>query len=209
MDKRERMVEEIKSVYKLKSPKVLSVMLRVPRHKFVLEKYADIAYTDAPVPIGYDQTMSQPYTVAFMTHLLNLKGNEKVLEVGTGSGYQSAILSRLSGYVHTIEVIPELAEGARKKLKELGYDNVEVIEGSGEWGWESKSPYDAIIITAGLTDKVPDELFDQLKDKGVLVAPIGKSGDKVMTRFIKKKDGRIKEEKFGIFHFVPFIHQPN
>ena len=212
MDARERMVEEIKERYNLDAPEVVSAMLQVPREKFIANKYKDIAYSDRPVSIGYGQTMSQPYTVAFMTHLLIAKSQKlkaKVLEVGTGSGYQAAILSHLFKKVYTIEIIPQLADRAKKRLKKLGYKNVEVRAGSGEWGWSEKAPFDAILITAGLDKDVPQELFDQLRKGGVLVAPIGKGADKLMTTITKGKGGKFKTEKHGIFHFVPFVEKPN
>lgn len=205
MDERATMVQEIKTRYGLISPNVLSVMLQIPREEFVPTKYRDVAYRDGPVPIGYGQTMSQPYTVAFMTDLIKLTGREKVLEIGTGSGYQAAILSRLAKKVYTIEIIPELARRAKSVFKKLGIKNVYVKVGSGEYGWPEKAPYNAILVTAGLRKDVPEALFEQLKDGGVLVAPLGEGEDKIMSRFTKKKSGKIEKEEFGIFHFVPFI----
>lgn len=209
MKKRERMVEEIKERYGLDSERVLSAMLQVPREAFVAKRYRSIAYRDSPVPITHGQTMSQPYTVAKMSDLLDLAGNERVLEIGTGSGYQAAVLSHLAREVYTIEIIKELAERAKKRLKRLGYKNVHVKVGSGEWGWKEKSPYDAILITAGIEKEVPQELFAQLKEGGILVAPIGLGHDREMTKFVKKKGGGFKKEKHGIFHFVPFVEEPN
>lgn len=223
------MVRQIMERYALDSPGVLSVMLQVPREKFVAGKYINIAYEDRPVSIGFGQTMSQPYTVAFMTHLLlslssslstRKKSKEKrkdikswrVLEVGTGSGYQAAILSHLVKEVYTIEIIPQLAKKARKTLKKLGYKNVHVKTGSGEWGWEEEAPFDAIMVTAGLEKEVPRELLEQLKVGGVLVAPIGRGVDKQMTKYTKFKSKNkfmIKREEFGVFHFVPFIEEKN
>jgi protein-L-isoaspartate(D-aspartate) O-methyltransferase len=211
-EEREQMVYEIKKRYSLESSDVLSVMLQVPRHKFVSEKYKDIAYRDSPVPIGQGQTMSQPYTVAFMTQLLDLTGKERVLEIGTGSGYQAAILSKLAGQVYTMEIVPELAKKAERTLKMLGFKNVHVKSSSGEWGWEEHAPYEAIMVTAGVEGEVPEELFDQLKEGGVLVAPVGKGHDKKMTKFTKiKKQGKeeIRKEEFGTFHFVPFVEEEN
>src|SRR3989344_9510345 len=150
MDDRERMVYEIRSRYDLRAPRVLSTMLEIPRVEFVPKNYKNIAYQDRPVAIGHGQTMSQPYTVAFMTDLLELTGREKVLEIGTGSGYQAAVLSKLAKEVYTVEIIPQLAERAKKTLHKLGYKNVYVKSGSGEYGWEEKAPFDAVIITAGL-----------------------------------------------------------
>ena len=184
-------------------------MLQIPREKFAPKKYRYMAYHDAPLSIGYGQTMSQPYTVAYMADLLELTGNEKVLEIGTGSGYQAAVLSNLAKEVYTVEIIRQLADRASKTLKKLGYKNVYVRSGSGEFGWEEKAPFDAIIVTAGLGEKVPEELFDQLKIEGILVAPLGKGQDKIMTRFTKKKNEKIEKEEFGIFHFVPFVKEKN
>lgn len=209
MTPREKMVWEIKKVYGLDAPLVFSAMLSVPREEFVFKRFENIAYDDRPVPIGYAQTMSQPYTVAFMTNLLNLDKGKRVLEVGTGSGYQAAVLSHLAKEVYSLEIIADLAEKAKKTLKKLGYKNVHVEAGSGEWGWEEKSPFDAVLITAGIKKSIPKALFNQLKEEGVLVAPIGRGQDKIMTRFTKKAKGGIKKEKFGIFHFVPFVEEKN
>ncbi|RLC32708.1 protein-L-isoaspartate O-methyltransferase [Candidatus Woesebacteria bacterium] len=207
MNSREKMIWEIKTRYDLDSPKVFSAMLQVPREEFVSKKYQHLAYEDSPVSVGCDQTMSQPYTVAFMTDLLNLKGKEKVLEIGTGSGYQAAILSLLAKEVFTIEIIEDLARRANKRLTKLGFKNVYIKTGTGEKGWPEKAPFDAIIVTAGIESKVPQVLFEQLGDGGILIAPVGEGNDKMMTKFIKGKDGKIKKEKHGIFHFVPFVRK--
>ena len=199
------MVREIRESYGLDSPGVFSAMLQVPREEFVVKKYRDIAYSDGPVPLGHGQTVSQPYTVAFMTDLLNLKGKEKVLEIGTGSGYQAAILSLLSDKVFTIERIDPLAREARKRLKRLGFKNVKVRTGSGEYGWKEEAPFEKILVTAGM-EWIPEELFRQLKDGGELVAPVGKGMDKTMIKYTKRGKKIIKRE-YGIFHFVPFIEE--
>lgn len=205
MDPRARMVEEIRKKYGLNSPQVFSAMLKVPREKFVPQKYSHMAYSDAAVSIGHGQTISQPYTVAFMTDLLNLLGNEKVLEIGAGSGYQAALLSLLADKVYTIERIPELAQEARERLKKLGFKNVEVKTGTGELGWKEKAPFDAILVTAGMSDGTSEELLSQLKVGGVMVAPIGEGDDKTMTKFVKKSKSKIEKTEHGIFHFVPFV----
>lgn len=197
----------MKDKYDFDSPRVFSAMLQIPREKFVSKKYRYISHDDRPVSIGHGQTMSQPYTVAFMTDLLNLQGEEKVLEIGTGSGYQAAILSLLAKEVYTIEVIDKLAKSASEHLKKLGFKNVHVKSGKGEKGWPEKAPFDAILVTAGIEGKVPKVLFDQLKTGGILVAPVGKGGDKAMTKFTKKKGDKIEKEKHGIFHFVPFVKE--
>jgi protein-L-isoaspartate(D-aspartate) O-methyltransferase len=196
--------------------------LKVPREKFAPKKYQNIAYNDAPVDIGYGQTMSQPYTVAIMSILIIANSNikyqisklksknqkySKVLEIGTGSGYQAAILSYFFNEVYTLEIVPQLAHSAKRLLAKLEYKNLFVKSGSGEWGWKEKAPYDAIMVTAGV-EEVPKELFKQLKIGGVLVAPVGKGRDKTMVRYTKLKKLRneeFKKEEFGTFHFVPFI----
>jgi len=212
MSSPEDMIWEIKENYNLNSPRVFEALLQVPRDKFVSSKYKNRAYSDTPIPIGFGQTMSQPYTVAFMTHLLvSVKGVKKdigdlrVLEIGTGSGYQAAILSRLFKEVYTVEIIPKLAEDAKNRLKVLGLKNVFVKEGSGEWGWKEHAPYDCIIVTASVVNKVPNELFDQLKNGGVLVIPLGKDDTSIMTRYIKITKSKYKKEEFGTFYFVPFV----
>lgn len=205
MNSPQDMILDIKEKYNLDAPKVFSAMLSVPREEFVLSEYQDVAYSDAALSIGHGQTISQPYTVAFMTNLLELTGHERVLEIGTGSGYQAAILSQLADRVFTIERIEPLADSAQERLEKLGYTNVEVKAGQGEEGWKENAPFGAIILTAGV-DEVPKTLFDQLKEGGVLVAPVGIGPDKKMTKFIKKK-GKISQKQYGIFHFVPFVEE--
>jgi len=199
------MVREIRERYGLEAPGVFSAMLQVPREEFVAKKYREIAYSDGPVPIGHGQTISQPYTVAFMTDLLNLKGGERVLEIGTGSGYQVAILSHLADKVFSVERVDVLAREARKRLKKLGYHNVKVRTGSGEYGWKEEAPFDAILVTAGM-EWIPEELFRQLKEGGIMLAPVGKGMDKTMVKYTKKGK-KITKKEFGIFHFVPFIEE--
>jgi len=203
MNSRKRMVEVIAKVYSLDAPEVLSAMLRVPRDFFVPKEKRYLSYDDEAVSIGHNQTISQPYTVAFMTSLLNLSGKEKVLEIGTGSGYQAAVLSQLAKEVYTIERVPALVKSARQKLKKLRYGNVFVKEGKGEEGWPEKAPFDAILITAGM-NWVPEEFFRELKDGGVLVVPLGAAEEKTMTKYTKKGRKLIKKE-YGSFRFVPFI----
>jgi protein-L-isoaspartate(D-aspartate) O-methyltransferase len=206
MASREEMVREIRQVYGLDDERIFDAMLKVPREKFAPREYRFLAYKDSAIPIGHDQTMSQPYTVAYMTHLLDLEGDGKVLEIGTGSGYQAAVLSKLANKVYTVEIIKELAEKARKKLKELGYKNVKVKVVKEEIGWEEHAPYDAIIVTAAIRHKVPQVLFNQLKEKGVLVAPVEKDHEQIMTKFTKER-GKIEKEEHGVFVFVPFIEE--
>mgnify|MGYP001566742736 CR=1 FL=1 len=209
MDPKYRMIEEIKNKYRFSYSLVFEAMLKVPREEFVLPECWGLAYEDSALSIGYGQTISQPYTVAFMTHLLGLMGNESVLEIGTGSGYQAAVLSLLAKKVYTIERIKDLGKEAARRLRHLGFTNVHVKIGSGEEGWRQKAPFDAILITAGIGNGVPDELFRELRNGGVLVAPIGEGEDKVMTRFRKSFSGqaKFKKEEFGVFRFVPFVEK--
>ena len=204
MNKRQEMVDVIRDEYKLNAPRVLFVMLQVPRERFIAKRFADIAYEDQPIPIGHGQTISQPYTVAFMTHLLDLFGDERVLEIGTGSGYQAAILSKLAKEVYTIEIVNNLAKKAKMRLDELGCKNVFVKTGKGERGWRRHAPYDAIIITAGVDKEVPKELMEQLKVGGRLIAPLGR-GSKRMTKFDKLSENKFKKKEYGVYHFVPFV----
>jgi protein-L-isoaspartate(D-aspartate) O-methyltransferase len=161
----------------LRNPRLLTAFESVLRHLFVLEEYRDFAYEDGPLPIGFDQTISQPYIVALMTNLLQLNGDERVLEVGTGSGYQAAILAHLAHEVHTIEFLPELAARAKRLLS--GYPNVFCHVGDGSLGWQESAPYDAIIVTAA-APKTPQTLLNQLKDGGRLVMPVGKRGHQIL-----------------------------
>lgn len=204
MNPQQEMVDRIRDHYGLDDSRVLSAMKTVPRHKFTPEKYQYCAYDDRAVAIGHGQTISQPYTVAFMTHLMNLKGGEKVLEVGTGSGYQAAVLSLLCKEVYSAEIIRELAKEAEERLEKLGYKNVHVNFGSAEDAWANKAPFDSIIITAGL-DKVPATLFDQLKVGGKLVAPVGSKSHQIMTRYTKRKDKEMKKEEYEAYVFVPYV----
>ena len=156
----------------VKNKSVLEAMRRVLRHEFVPDRYKSQSYVDMPLPIGYDQTISQPYIVAYMTELLDPKKEHKVLEVGTGSGYQAAVLAELVKHVYTIEIIKELGESAEERLKRLAYKNVTVKIGDGYFGWEEHAPYDAIIVTAA-PDHIPPMLLHQLKPGGKLVIPVG------------------------------------
>ncbi|KAB2950950.1 MAG: protein-L-isoaspartate(D-aspartate) O-methyltransferase [Thermoanaerobaculia bacterium] len=172
-EQRRRMVEGQIRARDVSSPLVLAAMEQVPRHLFVPEKYRAQAYDDYPLPIGESQTISQPYIVALMTSLLELKGGEKVLEIGTGSGYQAAVLARIAGQVYSMEILGPLAERARSTLGELGYSNVHVRQGDGYSGWPEEAPFDAIMVTAAAPSKVPQPLLDQLKVGGRLVIPLG------------------------------------
>jgi len=200
MNKREWMVEEIKRKYGLRAPEVFEAMQQVLRHKFLDAKYFDDAYEDKPVPIGFGQTVSQPLTVAFMTNLLDLDKTKKVLEIGTGSGYQTAVLSLLGDKVYSVERISELANRASEKLVRMGFENVEIKHGDGQHGWAKYAPFNAILVTAGIKGEVPRALIEQLGNGGVLVAPV----NRVMKRY-KKKKNKVEVEDFGYFSFVPFV----
>ena len=197
---REKMVETQIKVRGVKDPRVLSALLKVERHRFVPEEYLNSAYSDQPLPIGEGQTISQPYIVALMTELLELKGNEKVLEIGTGSGYQAAILAELAKEVYTIEIIESLASTAKIRLLELGYQNVKVKYGDGYLGWPEAAPFDAIIITAA-PDHIPKPLRDQLKEGGRMVVPVGTYTQELKK--IVKRSGKIETTGIISVIFVP------
>ncbi len=181
---------------------VLQAMRTVPRHEFVLPDYLSQAYADHPLPIGYGQTISQPYIVAAMSELLELKRGDRVLEIGTGSGYQAAILAELTGEVYTVEIIAELYQSATERLKQLGYDRVKTKHADGYYGWEEYAPYDAIIVTAA-PDHIPQPLVSQLKDGGRLVIPVGPAGGYQTLWLIEKHgDKTVARDVMGVA-FVP------
>jgi protein-L-isoaspartate(D-aspartate) O-methyltransferase len=184
---------------------VLAVMERVPRHLFVPEAIQHMAYDDMALSIGEGQTISQPYMVAVMTELLDLKGNEKVLEIGTGSGYQAAILAELSREVYTVERIAALANAATERFKSLRYANIHVKVSDGTLGWPEKEPYDRIIVTAG-TPKIPEPIGDQLADGGIILAPVGDRFSQQLLKIFKIKDN-LREEYHTLCVFVPLIGQ--
>jgi len=183
--KRESMVETQIKARGIKNPEVLKAMLKVERHRFVPHHLQNQAYEDHPLPIGQDQTISQPYIVALMTELLELKGKEKVLEIGTGSGYQAAVLAELAKEVYTIEIIEPLALSAQKHLQELGYRNIKVKAGDGYLGWPQYAPFDAIIVTAA-PDHIPQPLINQLIEGGRMVLPVGNYPYQELKMIIKK-----------------------
>lgn len=200
---RELMVKEQLKARGIKSRKVLAVFSKVKREEFVLEKYRESAYEDSPFPIGNGQTISQPYMVALMSELLDLNGTEKVLEIGTGSGYQSAILSELAQDVYSVERIEELANFAENRLARLGYFNVHIFVGDGSLGWSAFKPYDAIIVTAG-APQVSSALLAQLKPGGSLVIPVGDKNIQTLTLLKKKGQHFTKREVCGCV-FVPLL----
>ena len=182
---------------------VLEAMRTVPRHRFVPAYVRGSAYRDAPLPIGEGQTISQPYVVAFMTEALQLSGGEKVLEIGTGSGYQAAVLALIAGEVISVERLPRLAEEARRTLAELGYDNVRVVVGDGTQGWPEEAPYDAIMVTAA-SPEVPAPLLQQLAEGGRLVAPVGPRHTQQLVRVRREGEELRREDLLGVA-FVPLI----
>lgn len=197
---RVEMVETQIKARGVKDPLVISAMLKVKRHLFVPEQYRAQAYGDFPLPIGEDQTISQPYIVALMTELLRLKGGEKVLEIGTGSGYQAAVLAEIAGEVYTIEIIESLGRSAEARLKQMGYKNIHVRIGDGYKGLPEEAPFDGIIVTAA-PPAVPPPLVEQLKVNARLVIPVGESYQ-VLKVITKTKDGA-KEEDIIPVRFVP------
>jgi protein-L-isoaspartate(D-aspartate) O-methyltransferase len=201
---RERMVADQLRARGITDPRVLTAMGRVPRHRFVEEALAARAYGDYPLPIGEKQTISQPYMVALMTQALELAGGERVLEVGTGSGYQTAILAELAGKVYSIERIRSLADRARAMLEELGYYNVLIRVGDGTLGWREESPFDAILVTAAAPE-VPAPLVEQLKPGGRLVIPVGGSTAQVLKCLVKEADGPVRESELVGCVFVKLV----
>ncbi|MFN2283171.1 MAG: protein-L-isoaspartate(D-aspartate) O-methyltransferase, partial [Anaerolineae bacterium] len=199
-----RMVESTIVERGVSDPDLVRAMQTVPRHRFVPAEYMEQAYADHPLPIGYGQTISQPYIVAWMTELLALQPGEKVLEIGTGSGYQAAVLAELGNIdVYSIEIVPELAEQVATRLRDLGYTDVHLKQGDGYYGWEEYAPFDAIIVTAA-PDHLPAPLVQQLRDGGRLVIPIGPPGGyQSLWQFVKDGDD-LRAYNMGGVTFVPF-----
>jgi protein-L-isoaspartate(D-aspartate) O-methyltransferase len=203
---RSRMIQEQIQARGIRNALVLESMRSTPRHLFVPEPYRFRAYGDHPLPIGYGQTISQPYIVALMTELLDPRRGDRVLEVGTGSGYQAAVLSRIAKEVYTIEIVPELARNSAAVLKQLGYRNVFVREGDGYKGWPEKAPFDRIIVTCAPVE-VPKALTDQLKAGGKLVAPIGEALQQLVV-VEKRRDGSLDRKATIPVRFVPMVPGP-
>lgn len=201
---RRRMVEDQVVARGVRDPRVIDAMLQVPRHKFVEEALESQAYQDAPLPIGERQTISQPYMVAVMSEALALDGTEKVLEVGTGSGYQAAVLALLADRVFSLERIPALARRARKALDSCGYSKVNIRLADGTLGWQEMAPFDAIVVTAGAPD-VPRDYLDQLAVGGRLVIPVGDRMSQVLMRITRTSAHEFKEEQLLGCRFVPLV----
>ncbi len=191
----------------IRSRRVLAAMRKVPRHLFVPDAYRNLAYEDTALPIGLGQTISQPLIVAAMTQLLDVSTHDLVLEIGTGSGYQAAVLSELAGEVYSIELEPELARTAADRLRGLGFRNITVKQGDGYLGWKEKAPFDRIILTAA-PPEIPAALVDQLKPGGKLVAPVG-TDDQLLYVVEKARDGKITKRSVLAVRFVPMRHAPN
>ena len=187
------------------SPAVMEAMARVPRHEFVREGDEVAAYVNRPLSIGRGQTISQPYIVAVMTDLLDLGRTDKVLEIGTGSGYQAAVLAEVAGRIYTLEVIEDLARSAEARLSRLGYDNVEVRNRDGNEGWPEQAPFDAVMVTAA-PRAIPDALVEQMKPGGRMVIPIGRAHEtQTLTLGVKGEDGKLKAKKTLPVAFVPLV----
>ena len=201
---RQRMVHNQIRIRGVRDPRVLAAMMKVPRHLFVPPAYRASSYNDSPLPIGESQTISQPYIVALMTESLEVKETDRILEIGTGSGYQAAILAELAAEVYTIELLPKLGTRAGKLLDDLGYNNIHVKIGDGYKGWPEKAPFDAVIVTAAPED-IPPALIEQLKEGGKMIIPVGPAGG--VQNLIKgvKKKGKLKTMDVLPVRFVPMI----
>ena len=205
---RERMVTKQISKRGVKDVYTLDAMKKVERHLFVPPRYMRMAYDDGPLSIGYGQTISQPYIVAYMTEIINPKPGDKILEIGTGSGYQAAVLAEIVDKVYTIEIVSELAETASERLSTLGYNNVQVISGDGYFGLEKEAPFDAIVVTAA-SEHIPPSLIKQLKEGGKMIIPIGSPFLVQTLMLVEKKKGKISTSSLMPVRFVPFTRSRN
>ncbi|UNC93825.1 protein-L-isoaspartate(D-aspartate) O-methyltransferase [Candidatus Contubernalis alkalaceticus] len=201
---REKMIAKQLVNRGIKDEKVLESFRQVPRQEFVQDEDNDYAYADGPLPIGHGQTISQPYIVALMTEALEIKKTDRVMEIGTGSGYQTAILANLAGQVYSVEKVSALAKAADKKLKNLGYENVQVKVGDGTKGWKKNAPYDAIMVTAA-SPQVPPSLLEQLSPQGRMVIPVGDRYFQKLMLLVKTLDGEMKTINLGDCRFVPLL----
>lgn len=200
-----QMVDEQLAARDIKDPRVLEAMRRVPRHEFVPEAMRGNAYRDSPLPIGHDQTISQPFIVAYMTEALELEPSHRVLEIGTGSGYQAAVLGELAKEVYTIEIVAPLADRARATLKKLGYANVQVRTGNGYLGWPEQAPFDRVMVTAA-PDAVPPALIEQLKVGGLMAIPVGVGVQEL--RILRRTTSGVETLRTLPVRFVPMTGKP-
>jgi protein-L-isoaspartate(D-aspartate) O-methyltransferase len=198
---RERMVRQQVALRGVTDTRLLAAMRKVPRDQFIPEAVRNLAYTDQPLPIGHDQTISQPFIVAFMTEKLQLRPTDRVLEIGTGSGYQAAILAELAREVYTIEIVAPLGERAQGTLQRLGYKNVHVKIGDGYQGWPEEAPFDAVIVTCA-PEHVPRPLIDQTREGGRVIIPVGAAGSQLLY-LLEKKAGRLQQRAVLPVRFVP------
>lgn len=207
LEKRKEMISEQIVARGIEDGKVLEAMEKIPRHLFVLDEYLHQAYQDHPLPIGHGQTISQPFIVALMTYLLEVEKDDRVLEIGTGSGYQAAVLSCLSDHVYTMEIIGALAKSAADRLKDLGLGEISVKEGDGYYGWSEEGPFDKIIVTAA-AGHVPPELIKQLNRGGRIIIPLGNPySTQILTLILKDEDGNLDSRQVIPVRFVPFTGQ--
>jgi len=200
---RERMVNQQIAARGVTCKATLDAMKKVPRHLFVPASQLSNAYRDSPLPIGYGQTISQPFIVAFMTKIVNPKAGQVVLEIGTGSGYQAAVLAEIVEEVYTIEIIPQLAETSKKLFEKLNYENIHVKTADGYYGWEDAGPFDAIVVTAA-AEHIPPPLIDQLKDGGKMIIPVGTPFFVQQLMLVEKNQGEITTKTLMPVRFVPF-----
>ena len=198
---RKRLVEREIVGRGIEDQRVIKALMKVPRHLFIPEEHRHYSYYNLPVPIGYGQTISSPFIVALMTQELELKSTDRVLEVGTGYGYQAAILAEIAAKVYTVEIIEALAEGAEERLRDLKYDNVVVVLGDGFWGLPDEAPFDKIIVTCA-PEEIPEPLIEQLGDKGIMVIPVGPAGFQYLIK-VKKEGDDISIEEVTPVSFVP------
>ena len=203
---RQLMVEKQIKQRGVDDPQLLEALMKVPRHLFVPENIVSLAYNDTPLPIGYGQTISQPYVVALMTESLQVEKGYKVLEIGTGSGYQAAVLAEMGCQVFSVEIIKILADTAQERLNQLGYSNVEVKWGDGYFGWEEEAPFNSIIVTCAI-DHVPPPLIEQLKEGGKMVIPVGPPYSLQTLWLFTKENNQLTSENLGGVIFVPLLRE--
>jgi protein-L-isoaspartate(D-aspartate) O-methyltransferase len=205
-ESREEMVRSQLISRGIKDEKLLEAFRKVPRHSFVPEEYLRYAYADQPLPVGYGQTISQPYVVACMTEILEIAPGDKVLEIGTGSGYQAAILLEMGAEVYTIEIVKPLCTRAESLLKRLGYKQFQIMAGDGYPGWPEHAPFDAVIVTCS-PSKIPQPLVNQLDEGGKMIIPVGKEGLIQHLILLEKENGKIRERKVMAVRFVPMVDE--